>query len=51
MWYNITGRKSEYVALANRDATMEARGRYVKIMDYLKKKKDPRLEFRGKKGT
>lgn len=44
MWYNISGRKSEYVALANRDATMDARNRYVKIMDYLKRKKDPRLE-------
>ncbi|MGB2685889.1 MAG: type IV secretion system DNA-binding domain-containing protein, partial [Olleya sp.] len=44
MWYNISGRKSEYVALANRDATMDARDRYVKIMDYLKRKKDPRLE-------
>ena len=44
MWYNISGRKNEYVALANRDATMAARGRYVRIMDHLKRKKEPRLE-------
>jgi type IV conjugative transfer system coupling protein TraD len=44
MWYNISGRKNEYVALANRDATMTARSRYVRIMDHLKRKKEPRLE-------
>jgi hypothetical protein len=44
MWYNISGRKNEYVALANRDATMAARGRYVRIMDHLKRKKESRLE-------
>jgi len=44
MWYNISGRKNEYVALANRDATMTARSRYVRIMDHLKRKKESRLE-------
>ena len=44
MWYNISGRKNEYVALANRDATMAARSRYVRIMDHLKRKKESRLE-------
>ena len=44
MWYNISGRKNEYVALANRDATMTARSRYIRIMDHLKRKKESRLE-------
>ena len=44
MWYNISGRKNEYVALANRDASMAARSRYIRIMDHLKRKKESRLE-------